>query len=254
MGYCLTSKSQHYYFKYKISADSSYIHAPIEATSISDNFTAVWVSHLKERIYTNLYAEGYTSRDALFIDMDATGIDMKAPVQYGERDSACYDKRIGAFLRSSIIRMPANANWPDLFYRRDIGQAWQLFPGTDSVLGHYRIESNTFRPTGTHRTINGWLCDQWVPVADSLAGRNIAIWVCNDIPKAIDMGIFSDAVNGGIVRIDFGNGRFNELMTYRKTDTADHYPVCRPGKTTRKINLIVDGSRDKERFNTTIKF
>jgi len=67
---CLTSKGQHYYFKYRTSADSTY---PVKANGISDNFTTVWAAHLRERIDTNLYAEGYASKDALFNDIDAAG-------------------------------------------------------------------------------------------------------------------------------------------------------------------------------------
>lgn len=199
---------QTYSFRYRIGADSTYTSAVNVVQSNSMGQYALGL--LRKQMYSNFYYEGFSSADKIYYKWNLHGVDMKDTMRYNINDSANYDPVYG-HKKSSIIKFDYNK---EIALSFDLKKKIQYFITDDTVKGAYYITDEPCNRIDEYKTINGWHCVKWVPEGNMVS--NITIWVSKEVPVNINFGIFNKEFEGGIVRVEWANGRYNELLSFEK--------------------------------------
>src|SRR5690606_7039387 len=99
----------------------------------------------------------------------------------------------------------------------------------------YDAEESFTRTTET-QTINGWLCTKWVPDSEDLQG-NVWVWIAKEVPKILNLGVNYQGFDGGLVKMEWTNGRYNILESFEQVSDYK-FPMNRlkPKKATKEIN------------------
>lgn len=193
-------------FRYKIGADKEYIEHINQ-----DPMIAIFAAIGYEAIYSNWHYDCTANDSLLLLISDISQIGSDDTIRYSEKR-----KLKGFEIENSFVGKAKN-NWPNEYLNKR--KKIRSVVSNDTVYSIPYVSFN-FKKTDDTLTINGWLCSKWIPVgesADNIKGK-VWVWVSKEVPAIVDMYNLSDDFDGGIVRIQFANGRFNELVSFSETN------------------------------------
>lgn len=200
------SSFANYTFRYKIGADKEYIEHINQ-----DPMIAIFAAIGYEAIYSNWHYDCTANDSLLLLISDISQIGSDDTIRYSQK------RKLKGFEIENSFVGKAKDNWPNEYLNKR--RKLRSVVSNDTVYSIPYVSFN-FKKTDDTLTINGWLCSKWIPVgesADNIKGK-VWVWVSKEVPVLVDMYNLSDDFDGGIVRIQFSNGRFNELVSFSKTN------------------------------------
>lgn len=204
----LPAYAQTYTFTYKLGADSGYMNA----TDVvhADEAGRYALSLVRKVFYENLNIKGYVNHKYLYYEWDLENVGMVDTVYYDHHDDSTYIHALRGYKESSYIALEAK---PVFSFYTDKKKNIQCYLVNDTIQGFYYLAKHKFTPTNDTATFNGWRCHKWIPQDEKWQHR-VAVWISSSVPEDVNPGVFFPEFHGGLVRIQWENGRYNQLLQY----------------------------------------
>jgi len=211
-----------YTFRYRIDANEEYKNAQ----NLYDTWEAkMGISIVRNLYYSNIFYNCVANKKYLINTWDFGKLKTELHKTYDTTKVKNYNFNIGGSIARSSIKF---GNIPQIIlcYDKLANTCYTMVNDTAKLNSVHRVKKYNFDATNTIDTINRFICRKWV-LLDNDAYGDVSIWVSKDIPKEINPGIFYPQFNGGIVKIEWGNGRYDILENFSKVDTPYVFKILK---------------------------
>jgi len=207
-----------YAFRYQIGANERYKSAT--AVEQDDPYAAFAISLIRKRFFSTVFLEGKANDRYLECKYDLSQLLQDYSVHYDTNSLENFDFNLWGFINGHTMAFQADDTGSSGYYcdkQNDIH--YTIKNDTIDRKSASRIKLDDFAETKEQRIINNWLCVKWIP-KDTGISEKVAVWISKDIPKAVNFGISCPCFDGGLVKVEWANGRFNLLTEYQPLNTS----------------------------------
>jgi hypothetical protein len=206
--------AQTYQFKYVVGGTVSYKSA--ENVLFVDDIAKLVLGDVRKKMYENQYYVGFQNDRYLDYHIDYSDISGKT-----FKDTMIIDgSGLWEMRYKDSVQMVSNTTLPIIPQAssiKDLKSQLKCRYIDDSLRSCWYDAQESFNITTDTQTINGWLCTKWVPNSKDLQGR-VWVWISKEVPIQINLGLGFDGFDGGLVKMEWENGRYNLLMSYEQAN------------------------------------
>lgn len=216
-----TGNAQHVYsFRYKIDANELYKSA--KETKNKDPHAIYGISLMRKHYYATVYMNCISNNQYLECEYDLKEFLKGYSISHDTNSIKNYNSDLSGFITNEELSFAPKSNTLKYLYNRQTGVRYNVVNDTIGSQSVHKVRRESFLKTGITKTINNWLCTKWIPKDTSISNK-VVIWISDEVPKEVSPDIFSNDFDGGVVEIEWINGRFNILTEYKKLDSIYNF-------------------------------
>lgn len=210
-----------YSFRYKIDANEAYKN--VHNKKNTNPYEIYGISKMRKHFYSTVYLNGVANQQYLECEYDLTQFLEGFAIKNDSNGMDNYDMNIGGFIKTDTMTF-SFTHTVKYFCNKLKSIGYNINDDTINVNSVRKIKLDSFEKTNETEIINDLMCQKWIPT-DTNISEKIAIWISNEVPKEVNFGIFCPDFDGGIVKVEWSNGRFNSLVGFKKLDAVYHYKI-----------------------------